>query len=141
MSGVAVAWYLLKTNAAVISVIPASRIKAGDLSRDTALPAISIMQVSSVPRLTVAMTETPLHAERVQVSWLFKAADSTPAGTGYPGMDAMDRLVLAALPNTRGAVNGVTVDSILPAEGGPDLPTDEVGIIQGSRDFIVKFTQ
>lgn len=140
MSGVAIAWYLLKTNGPVIAVIPAAKIKAGDLPMDSVLPAMSITQVSSTPRLTVAMTEAPrLHTDRIQVSWLFKSSEASPAGTGYPGIRAMDALVLAALPNTSGTVNGFAVDSILPDDGGPDLSDIAPGINQGSRDFIIKY--
>ena len=139
MSGVAIVRALLAANGGVTAVIPAARIKAGVLPLNATLPAISITQVSSVPRLTVAMTETPrLHTERVQVSWLFKGTEASPSGSGYPGMDQMDALVMAALPNMHGAVGAFTVDSILPDLAGPDLEEAE-GIHQGSRDFIVKY--
>lgn len=139
MSGVAVAWYLLKTNAPLIAVVPAARIKAGELALNTELPAISITEISSIPRLTIAMDETPrLFTDRVQVSWLVKASDSYPSGLDYPGKKAIALLVLAALPNQHGTVNGITVDSILPDNSGPDIFSD-AGFVQESRDFIVKW--
>lgn len=135
MSGAAAVWFLLKSDAP-IGGIPEARIKSGELPIKTELPAIAVTHVSSVPRLTVPANETVLHTDRVQVSWLFKSFET--GGAGYPGVRAMDALIRAALPNTKGSVNGVNVDSILPDQAGPDL--SEGDILQGSRDFIVKWT-
>jgi hypothetical protein len=140
VSGVAVVRYLLANDAGVLAIVPATRIKAGHLPLNTVLPAISITLVSSVQRLTVAMTETPhMQTDRVQVAWLFKLSEGTPAGAGYPGVRNMDALVRAALPNQHGTINTFTVDSILPDLAGPDLLMDDESIQQGSRDFIVKW--
>lgn len=141
MSGVAVIRSLLATNAAVLAVVPADRIKAGDLPIDTPLPAISVMHVSGVPRLTLAMTEAgTLHSDRVQVSVVGKGYAGNTAGSGYPDLRALLKLALAACPNRRGTVNGVAVDSILPDVEGPDFEDPETSLHQGSRDFIVRFT-
>ena len=140
MSGVAAIRHLLASDSSLIAVVPAARIKAGDLPLNTVLPAISVTQVSSVPRNTVAMTEVSrLNTDRVQVTVMVKNTDGEPAGTGYPGLRSILRLVLAACPNTRGTVNGVHLDSILPDEEGPDLPDVELSFISGSRDFLVRF--
>lgn len=140
MSGVAVVWYLLKTNSPVLALVPAARIMAGTPPIDTVLPTIGVTQISSIQRLTLAMNESPkLHTDRVQVSVLVKSPDSSPSGLGYPGMRSLLRLCLAACPNQRGTINGVAVDSILPDIEGPDLPNDAAGILQGSRDLIVKW--
>lgn len=139
MSGVAAIRYLLANSVPLTAVVPAARIKAGELPLKTVLPAISVTQISSVPRLTVAMTETSrLHTERVQVTVMVKNTDGEPAGSGYPSLRSILRLVLAACPNTCGTVNGVHLDSVLPAEEGPDIPDMEMSFITGSRDFIVK---
>jgi hypothetical protein len=67
MSGVVVAWYVLKTNAALIAEVPAARIFSGPIPLNTALPAIGLTQVSGAERLTVRMTETSRHrTDRVQ---------------------------------------------------------------------------
>lgn len=140
MSGVAVIVALLKASAPVVAIIPAARIMAGDLPIGTVMPAIAITQVSGIPRLTVAMTEAnKLNTDRVQVSVLFKGPQASPAGTGYPGVAAMMKLVLAACPNQRGTINGVNCDSILPDLEGPDLQDDATGLFSRSRDFIVKW--
>lgn len=140
MSGVAVIRYLLANNAPVLGVVPVTDIIAGDFPLKTSLPAISIRQISSVPRLTVAMTEpTRMHTERVQVTVLVKDQQGDPQGADYPGFRSLLKLVLAACPNTRGVINGVHVDSILPDVEGPDLSGDGDSIITGSRDLIVKY--
>lgn len=140
MSGVAVIRHLLANAAAITSVVPATRITAGDLPLNTVMPAIAVTQISGMPRLTLAMTEpNRLHTDRVQVSVLFKGPSATPAGTGYPGLDAVMKLLLAACPNQNGTVNGVAVDSILPDIEGPDLQDDATGLFSRSRDFIVKW--
>ncbi len=144
MSGVAVIRYLLANNAAVLTALgsgppaAASRVIAGDLPLETVLPAISITEIGSNPRLTVAMTESGrMHTERVQVSVLYKGPRGTPSGTGYAGVKAMMPKILAACPHTHGTVNGVNVVSIQPDTEGPDLHGDEKAILSSSRDFIV----
>ena len=140
MSGVAVIRSLLATNAAVLAVIPAARIVAGDLPLNTVMPAIAITEIDSQPRNTVAMNEpNRMHTERVQVSVLFKGPQGTPSGTGYPGVKAMLALVLAAVPHTHGTVNGFTVLDIRPDSEGPDLQDVATALYSGSRDFLVRW--
>ena len=137
MSGVSVIWYLIKTNSPVLAVVPAARIMAGDLPVKMALPAISITQISSVPYNLLRTNESnKMHTDRVQASVLFKGVGE---GTGYPGLKAMMKLVLAACPGQRGIVNGVVVDSITPGLEGPDLYDDAFGVYSQSRDFLVRW--
>ena len=137
MSGVAVIRSLIAGNTAVLAVVPATRIVAGDLPLNTVLPAISIMQISSIPRNDIRVNETPkLHTDRVQVSVLFKG---TPAGAGYPGVKAMMKLVLAACPSQYGTVNSVAVMGIEPDAEGPDLYDDATALYSCSRDFFVRW--
>ena len=140
MSGVAVIRSLLANAAAVTSVVPATKIMAGDVPLNTALPAISVTQISSVPRLTVSMKDPKTqHTDRVQVTVLVKGPQGTPAGTGYPGVKALLKLILAACPNMRATVNGIYVDSILPEMEGPDLFDEATALYSGSRDFMVRW--
>ena len=140
MSGTSVIRHLLAQNAAVLTTIPATRIMAGVLPLNTALPALSITQVSSVP-FNFIRTNTPkkMHTDRVQVTALYKNVAGAPAGAGYPGLKAMLKLVLKACPSQRGTVNGVVVDSITPANEGPDIYDPDAQIHSCSRDFIVKW--
>lgn len=138
MSGPAVIRHLLAASGAVTAIVPATKIILGDLSLNVILPAISVRGISGTPNLSIAMTEpNRLHTDRVQVSVLTK--EGSGAGTGYNGVRAVLALLLAACPNQRGTVNGISVDSILPDIEGPDLRDPESAIYQGSRDFIVKW--
>ena len=140
MSGVIVIRALLVASAPVVAVVPSTRIMAGDLPLNTVMPAIAITQISSLPHNTVYMREPRMqHTDRIQVSVLFKGPQGTPAGTGYPGVRAMLKLVLAACPHTHGTVNGIDVDSIIPDVEGPDLSDDATALYSGSRDFIVRW--
>jgi hypothetical protein len=141
MSGVAVIRHLLANNAPVTAVVPATRIMAGDLPLNTVLPAISVIQIDSIPLNQLQINETPkVHLDRVQVSVLFKGQEGSPAGTGYPGVRALLRLVLAACPSQRGTVNGVSVQGIIPDTEGPDLQNADTALYSCSRDFIVRWT-
>lgn len=140
MSGVIVVRALLVGAAPVLAVVPATRIMAGDLPQGTVLPAIAITQISSVPRNTVKMNENHVqHTDRIQVTALIKGPQATPAGTGYPGVRSLLKLILAAVPHRRGTIQGIDVDSILPDVEGPDLSDDAAGLYSGSRDFIVRW--
>lgn len=140
MSGVAVIRYLLANNAPIVAIIPAARIMAGDLPLNMPLPAISVTQVSSVPRNTLQTNESPkVHTDRVQVTWFFNGTEATPAGTGYPGLRAMGRLLLAACPSQRGTINGVAVQAIIPDVEGPDFAAPDEALLSSSRDFLVRW--
>jgi len=131
MSGVSAIWYLLKTNAPVIAVVPAERIKAGDLPLNTVLPAISVTQVDSVPLNQLQINETPkVHVDRVQVSVLVKVESTSRS---------LLKLVLAACPSQYGSVNGISVLGITPDIEGPDFSDESVPIYTGSRDFFVRW--
>jgi hypothetical protein len=84
-----------------------------------------------VERLTASMVELHrLRTERVQV---------TVYAANYASQKLLLALVRTACPNTRGTVNGVDVDSILPDGEGPDLFEQETRLYEQSRDFIVKW--
>lgn len=130
MSDVKAVRYLLANNAPLIAVVPASRISAGALPQGTALPAISVTHVSTVRRHMVAQT-VEMCTSRVQV---------TVMASTYPLLKSTQALVRAALPRSRGTVNGVRVDSILTDADGPDF-TDEAGLHIGSLDYIINYTE
>lgn len=140
MSGVAIIRYQLANNAALIAVVPATRIVGGDLPLNTVLPAITITSVDSVPTLSVSMRDKFLHTDRVQVTVLVKDTAGSPAGAGYPGLQTLLRLVLAACPNMKGTVAGATVDSVLPGPEGPDFSDPVTSIQSRSRDFFVRYS-
>lgn len=133
MSGVAIVRYLLANNNGVLAQVPAARIQAGILPLATVLPAISLKQVSGISRNTVAMnSQKYLWTERVQVTVLAK---------DYPAKKTLLGLVRAALPLSRGTVNGFDCDSILDDIEGPDLDDAETGIYEQSQDYMVRFSR
>ena len=114
-------------------MIPAARIFAGAIPINTVLPAIAVTQVSGVQRNTLGMNAASyMVTDRVQITVL---------GKTYALQKSYMALVRAALPNTRGTVNGFSVDSILQDSDGPDLYDSAAVIYQQSTDFMVRFTR
>jgi len=131
MSGVAISQYLLSTNAGLIAVVPAARIKAGVLPLNTVLPAISVTQISGQQHNTLAQNSASyLVTQRVQVSVL--------AAT-YPAVKQILALVRAALPQTRATVNGFACDAIYPDTEGPDLYDYQTLTHEASADYRITF--
>lgn len=131
MSGVRVIHYLLANNATLVAACAAAKIFTGKIPLGTVLPAISVNEISVVERLTVAMTAASEQlTARVQVTVQAKT---------YTDQKAILLLVRKACPNTRGSVDSIDVDSILPDGAGPDFRDDDAGIFMQSRDFIVRF--
>ena len=133
MSGVAIVRYLLANNTTLTAAVPSARIMAGVLPLNTLLPAISVLEIDGFPRLNVAMTGTQRQiVERVQVTVLTK---------DYPSKKTILALVRAALPLSRGTVNGISCDSVLPDLIGPDLDDPDTGIYSQSRDYMVRWNE
>jgi hypothetical protein len=131
VSGTAIAHYLLKSNAPLIAVVPATRIKNGIIPLNTTLPAISISKISAVQRNTLALgSGIYLVTERVQVTVEQKL--------GVPPVDVL-ALVRAALPHTSGTVNGYSCTAIVPDLEGPRLEDLENQIVQESLDLMISF--
>lgn len=131
MSGVAIIVAKLLVHAPLTAVVASARIVAGDLPEGTTLPAISVTQISSVPRSRVRPSATNEYTtDRVQVTVNAKT---------YPQLAQVMRLVRQACPHARGTVAGVTLDSILPDTEGPDFHDDQLGSYARSRDFIVRW--
>lgn len=132
MSDVKAVRWLLANNAPLNAVVPAERIQGGVLPQGTALPAIVVSRISSVRRHNVSGLTDTFCTSRVQVTVFAK---------DYPDQKRVQALIPAALPRSRGVINGVKVDAILSDIEGPDFRDDEAGIFMGSHDFIVKFNE
>ncbi len=138
MSGVAIVRYLLAHDAALLAVVEGDNIMAGDIPLNAILPAVSIKKISGIPTTFVdGSRRNRMWRERVQVSPQTKDPAAEPPGRGYLGVDEILDLCVEALPCTRGTVNGIYCDSILPADEGPDLFDEVDGIHSGSQDFMV----
>lgn len=130
MSDVKAVRYLLANSATLIAQVPAARIIGGVLPQGMALPAISVMHVSTV-RPSFVAASAGMSIARVQVT-IFAAT--------YATQKSIMALIRAALPRSRGSVNGVAVDSIIPDIEGPDA-TDDAGLYIGSIDYRVTYTE
>lgn len=130
MSGVAIIRYKLANSANLTAVVPATRIQAGVLPQATALPAISVTLVSGVTGLQVAKA-SGLRTDRVQI---------TVDAVTYPEVRQILALCRAALPYTRGTVNSIACDSILPDIEGPDGFDDLLKTYFQSQDFMVTWS-
>lgn len=131
MSGTAIVRYLLAADATLIATVPAARIQSGTLPLDTALPAISVTQISGQQHNNVAMASASfIVTHRVQVTVMAKT---------YPQVKSILALVRAALPHTRATVNGFNCQKIIPDTEGPDL-YDQQGLMHSqSQDYMVGF--
>jgi hypothetical protein len=123
--------FMLAQNAALTAVVPDQdgRIAIGRLKEGTLLPALVVSHISTVRRSTIKAEAIQFCTSRVQV---------TVHAKSYPEQDGLQKLVRAALPPTRGAVNGVDLDDIQPGGDGPDLIDDHW---IGTTDFIVTFNE
>lgn len=133
MSSVKVVHYLLVNDSGLTAVVAAPNIMASVVPVNTALPAVGITEISAVERIPLATNPAQaLVTSRVQVTAMTKT---------YADQKTILGLIRSAVPNTSGAVNGVTVDSILPDTVGPDMKDEDAGTFYQSRDFIVKYIQ
>lgn len=131
MSGVAIVRSLLAANAGVIAICPAARILPGTIPLGSAMPAIGIQEVSGLERITLSRGAAfALVTERIRV---------TVDANTYPILKNLHNAVRLALPQTRGTVNGFTVDSIQIDAKGPEFKDSETQIESQYRDFLVRY--
>lgn len=131
MSGIIIIRALLAANSALIAQVPASRIMAGVIPLGTTLPAISLAQISGVVHETVSMLETKRFCtDRVQITVMAKT---------YPLQKQILALVQTACQNTRGTVNGVYCDSVIPDTTGPDIFDADQTLYFQSQDYKVTY--
>lgn len=131
MSGVVAITYLLTHNTQLNEVVPASRISAGAIPQGTALPAIEVSHLSGSWRSEIS-SQSGYCSAHVQVTVL---------ASSYAQQKQIMALVRAAVPRTRGVINGVNVDCILRDSDGPDFRNDDAGIYFQTQDFLVKFNE
>lgn len=129
MSGVAIVRYLLANDAGVLAQVPAARIMAGGLPLDTVIPAIIVKQILGNDYHTIAVNDG-FRTDRVEVEVL---SDT------YPKQKTIMGLIRAALPLSRGTVNGFNCDSVLSDLIGPDTFDQSTNIYSQTQDFVVKF--
>jgi hypothetical protein len=124
--------YLLANDATLNATVPATRIMAGIVPQGTVLPCIGITSVSVIRRHTPTKETREFCIARVQVTLM---------ASTYPLLMTLKALVRAAVPRSRGTVNGVLVDSILLDSEGPDFASGDAGILMSSLDFTVHYNE
>lgn len=133
MSGVSIVLALLRTHAPVLALMPASSVYAGPVPQGKPFPALSLTEVSSNEHDTVNRDRPKtLVRSRVQVTVLAASYQQ------------MKQLLLAAklgAGNHTGMIGAYEVNSVRPAGVGPEIPPDDAGVYEQSRDFMVTFLE
>jgi hypothetical protein len=136
MSGVSIVVALLRAHAPVMAILPSSSVYAGPVPQGKPLPAISVTEISSNEQDTVNRDKPKtLVRSRVQVTVL---------AAGQGGYAKMKELLLAAklgAGNHTGMVGAHEVNSVRPYGVNPEMPVDDAGIYEQSRDFMVTFLE
>lgn len=133
MSAVAILRALLVAHAPVTAQVPAARIYAGAAPQGAVLPAISLTEISSNEESTVNR-ERPktLVRSRVQVTIL---------AANYPQMKALLLAAKLGAGNHTGLIGAYEVNSVRPESVNPEMPVEDDGIYEQSRDFMVTFQE
>lgn len=132
MDAVAVMRALLLAHAPVTALV-GTRVIAGTVPGGTTLPAIGLSEISRYDADTVARNgATTLVTARVQVT-VYAAA--------YPAMKAVLNAAKLGSGVFTGLIAGVQVRSVLRDGVGPEIPDDEPGICEQSRDFMVAYLE
>lgn len=132
MSAVKIIRALLVADAALIALVPASRITAGIPAQGMALPLIALTEVSRVDRNLVKGATTSRSTSRVQV---------TVMAATYPAQKTLLDAIRHAARDKVGVLSGLANVAVQLDGTGPDLGDPETGICQQSQDFRVSFTE
>ncbi len=132
MNGVIAVRSLLVADAGVTALVPAVQIVAGVIPQGVALPAISLMSVSSTDRNILLPGTSRRVAERVQVTVLVAS---------YPAAKSIIRAVRAAAADRMPIIAGLTDVTVHTDSAGPDFLDAETGIHMQTQDFRVAFNE
>lgn len=130
MSGVAVIGELLAAYSPLTALVPAARIKAGELPQGVSLPALAVSGISGMDTNMLSTGSKRRTRDRVQVTVL---------AANYRDKTAIMRLVKMACADKRGDFAAVTDVSVLTDMAGPDFKSDDSSIWMSTQDFAVSF--
>lgn len=116
---------LLSKNAALLAVVPKSRMFPSVIPLGTTLPALTYMLVSSTEDTAIGLTSNRLRS-RIQI---------TVAAQTYPQVKQVIALVNTACNHKQGTFNGVQVDSVIKDVVGADFRDDDEEIFYSTIDF------
>jgi hypothetical protein len=132
MNGVIVVRSLLAADTGLTPIVPEVRITAGSLPQGTALPAISLMSVSSVDRNIPAPGAKRRVTERVQVTVLART---------YPETKTILAAVRKAAADQMPQIDGLTDVTVHTDSAGPDFLDEETGLHMQTQDLRVSFNE
>jgi len=116
---------LLSKDAALLAVVPKSRMFPSVIPLGTTLPALTYMLVSSTEDTSISLTSNRLRS-RIQI---------TVAAQTYPQAKQVIALVNTACNHKQGMFNGIQVDSVIKDGVGADLRDDDEDIFYSAIDF------
>lgn len=132
MSAIKIVRALLVADAALIALVPASRIVAGIPAQNMTLPLISLTEISRTDRNPLKGSDTSMSISRVQV---------TVMTASYPVQKTLLAAVRHAGRDKVGTLSGFFHVSVLLDGTGPDFMDTETAIYQQGQDFKVSFTE
>jgi len=132
MNGVVAVRALLAAHAPLTSLVPVAQIVAGVVPQGSALPALSLMSVSSTDRNIIKAGAVRRVTERVQVTVL--------AAT-YPAAKAILKAVRQAAADCTPTIAGITQVTVHTDSAGPDFLDAQAGIHMQTQDFRVSFNE
>ena len=132
MNGVVSVRALLVAHAPLTSLVPVGQIVAGVVQQGSALPALSLMSVSSTDRNIIKAGAVRRVTERVQVTVL--------AAT-YPAAKAILKAVRQAAADRWPTIAGIGQVTVHTDSAGPDFLDEQAGIHMQTQDFRVSFNE
>ena len=132
MNGVVAVRALLVAHAPLTGLVPIGQIVAGVVPQGSALPALSLMSVSSTDRNIIKAGAVRRVTERVQVTVL--------AAT-YPAAKAILKAVRQAAADRSPIIGGIAQVIVHTDSAGPDFLDEQTGIHIQAQDFRVSFNE
>lgn len=133
MSATAIIRALLVAHAPLSALIAPGKIFVGDVPQETALPALSITEISRSELATVSRGQsTVLVTARVQVTVLAPT---------YPKQKELLAAAKLSAGTHTGTIAGFPVRAVTREGVGPDLRNYEPNIFEQSRDFKVAYIE
>jgi hypothetical protein len=122
---------MLDAHAPLTAIVPATKIFAGLIPINTALPAVAYNFISGVRPKSIGMT-TQMTMSRIQVTVQAKT---------YAQQKQLIKLVRNACDAKQGPFGGTDVDSCMVEIEGPDQRDDDSSIFMQTVDFMVKWSE
>ena len=122
----------LVADGTLTALVPVTRIAAGPLPRDTALPAIALESISKVDRNILNPGTHRFVRERVQARVL---------ASTYPSLKQVMTALRGAAADTFPTVSGLINVTIHTDGAGPDFMNEDSSIHMGEQDFITTYSE